>query len=112
MKNYDQIADVVRLTVGSGVVAGDPVLVGDIGGVAETDYDSSDGKAEVRVRGACTVTVKGEDGSGAAAIGEGDTVYFDVDSVNADSANGTKFGKLLGTVSSGASPERSVMLVQ
>lgn len=112
MKNYVAEGKIIRLTVGSGVVAGDPVVVGSIAGVAMTDYDSVDGKAEVRVAGVHSLSVTGEDGAGNAAIAEGDKVYLDSGVVNADDTNGDLFGKALAAVSSGATATIEVLLIQ
>ncbi len=112
MKNYTQEGKILRLTVDSGDVAGDPVMVGDVAGVCVTDYDAADGKAEVRVAGVCDLTVAGVDESGDDALVEGESVYYDLGVINGDSVNGKLFGKVLAAVASGASGTRSVLLVQ
>jgi len=108
MKNYVQEGKTIRITVGSGITAGDPVLVGELPGVAVTDYDAADGKAEVMTEGVFNLTVKGAGG----AIVLGEIVYYDGGDINDDSTNGTKFGKALTAVGSGASPTVPVLLVQ
>lgn len=63
---YDR-ADSIPVTVPSGVVSGDPVVVGKIVGVAITDR-GTDGKTVIKRNGAHSLTVTG-------AINEGDIVY-------------------------------------
>ena len=94
-----------NLTVPSGTVSGDPLLIGaSLVGVAETTRDAN-GKATVHygptVR---TINVKGIDGSGNSAVAIGDKLYITM----ADSppvskkATGVFFGKALGVVTSGS----------
>lgn len=112
MKNYIQDGKTIRITVGSGITAGNPVLVSSIAGVAKTDYDSSDGKAEVVTQGVVNLTVTGKAASADAAIALGDTVYYDSGEINVDATNGVKFGKTLGAVASGAATAIDVLLTQ
>lgn len=88
----------------SGGKAGDPGLVGDRPCVLLTDQDSS-GYATCKFTGSFRVTAKGEDGSGDAAIAVGDPVYYDAAAdtvkINADAANGVRWGTAVEAVGSG-----------
>jgi len=88
---------------------GDPVLVGQIPGVALTNEiaDSADplnGKTTVKMNGVAKLSVKGIDGGGNSAVAVGDIIYY----VTADTpklskkATGVRFGYALETVGSGA----------
>jgi len=90
-------------------VEGDPVLVGQIPGVALTNKiaDSADpqfGKTTVKMNGAARLSVKGIDGGGNAAVAVGDIIYY----VAADTpklskkATGVRYGYAFETVGSGA----------
>jgi predicted RecA/RadA family phage recombinase len=84
-------------------VSGDPVRVGQVPGVALTD-ERADGTTTIQTDGVFTLSVKGVDGSGNAAIAAGDIVYY----VDADTpklsvkTTGVRFGYALDAVSSGA----------
>jgi predicted RecA/RadA family phage recombinase len=80
--------------------AGDPVLVGQIPGVALTDEDAS-GYTTVKFNGCATLDVKGETTTNA-AVSVGDILYYDSGVINKDSSNGVRFGYALGAVESGA----------
>jgi predicted RecA/RadA family phage recombinase len=76
--NRIQEGVILRLTVGATVVSGDPVSVGNaLRGVAITDYDSADGKAEVEVgHGVYDLSVQAADDAGASAVAIGDRLYY------------------------------------
>lgn len=80
--------------------SGDPVLIGSLPGVAETD-EQSDGKTSVKLNGTAKLPVKGETTTNA-AVSAGDIVYYDAGVINKDSTNGVRFGYALGAVASGA----------
>lgn len=96
-------ADVSGLT-GSGtgglVLSGDPVVVGELPGVALTD-ENADGNATIQTDGVFRLPVKGETTTDA-AVAVGDIVYYDAGVINKDSSNGVRFGYALDAVSSGA----------
>jgi hypothetical protein len=103
-----------KLAVPSGVVSGDPVLIGTaLVGVAETTRDGS-GNAIVNFAGnrIWSCSVKGIDGGGNSAVAIGDILYI----VMADTphlskkATGVKFGIALGAVTSGSTAVIDVML--
>lgn len=84
--------------------AGDPVMVGDLPGVALTDEDS-DGKCTVKFNGVAELSVKGEGASGNTAVAAGDILYYEAGQtppINKDSTNGKRFGYALEAVASGA----------
>lgn len=82
--------------------SGDPVRVGELCGVAQTD-ERADGKTSVTFVGGFEVSVKGVDGSGNKAIAVGDTIFYvDADTpVLSAKATGRKFGTALAAVNSG-----------
>lgn len=83
--------------------SGDPVLFGQLPGVALTDEDT-DGLTSVRFRGVANLSVRGYTGAAGAAIAAGDVVYYkagatpvlDVDT------SGVRFGIAMQAVASGA----------
>jgi len=83
--------------------SGDPVLCGQIPGVALAAEDAA-GVTTVALNGAFDLSVKGIDGSGNSAVALGDNIYY----VTGDTpklskkATGVFFGRALGTVSSSA----------
>lgn len=84
--------------------SGDPVLFGQVPGVALTD-EASDGTTTIATKGVFALSVQGADGAGNAAIAAGDILYYDSAAtvkVNKDSTNGVRFGYALSAVSSGA----------
>jgi predicted RecA/RadA family phage recombinase len=83
--------------------SGDPVLVGQLPGVALTKKQA-DGKTSVKLNGTATLSAKGET-TVDAAIAVGDIVYYDTAAtphkINRDSTNGVRFGYALEAVGSG-----------
>lgn len=91
--------------------SGDPVLLGQLAGVAQTD-ERADGNASVAFVGAFKLSVKGIDGSGNKAIAAGDTIFYvtgDTPKLSAK-ATGVKFGTALDGVTSGATTTIRVRL--
>jgi predicted RecA/RadA family phage recombinase len=82
--------------------SGDPVLVGQIPGVALT-AERADGTTSVDTEGVFLLSVKGVDGAGNSAVAAGDIIYY----VAADTpklskkATGVRFGYALAAVTSG-----------
>lgn len=102
---YDK-ATQLEMTVPSGKVSGDPVVVGQIPGVCLTDRELAGpaiGQAVVKMNGAADLSVKGIDGGGNSAVVEGDILYY----VEADTpkiskkATGVRYGYALAAVGSG-----------
>jgi len=112
--NKIQDGDVLRLTVGSTIKSGDPVVSGAIRGVALTDYSSADGKAEVDTRGVFDLSVKGVDDAGNSAVAVGDKLFY----VAADTPkiskkkSGDFFGIALEVVLTGATTTINVKLAE
>lgn len=81
--------------------SGDPVLVGQIPGVALVAEDAA-GLTTIALDGAFNLSVKGVDGSGNSAVAVGDAIYY----VTGDTpklskkTSGVLFGYALGTVGS------------
>jgi predicted RecA/RadA family phage recombinase len=60
-------------------VSGDPVLFGDLPGLALTDESKGGnptGKTTVKFRGVVDVSVKGVNGGGNSAVADGDVIYY------------------------------------
>lgn len=108
-----------RLTVAvpSTVKSGDPILVGALNGVAETDYSAASGKASVCLEGAYFLAVVGSSSLSpvtGVAIKVGDPIYWDGGStdsdnvttggtLNANSTDNPIFGHALDALDSAAS---------
>ncbi len=91
--------------------SGDPVLHGQLPGVALTD-ERSDGTTSVDTSGVYNLSVKGVDGSGNAAVASGDRIYYvtgDTPKLSKKTA-GVSFGIALGTVASGATSTIPVLV--
>jgi predicted RecA/RadA family phage recombinase len=92
------------LAVPSGVVSGDPVVDGQIPGVALIDR-KADGRATVQLDGTFLLSVKGViTGPANSAVAEGDLLYYNAGhtpKLDKDTA-GVRFGYAEGTVNSGA----------
>ncbi|KAB2347343.1 DUF2190 family protein [Actinomadura rudentiformis] len=86
------------------VLSDDPVVIGQLPGVALTTEDD-DGMATIQTDGVFDLPVKGETTVNA-AVAVGDIVYYDAAAtphkLNKDNTNGTRFGYALEAVSSGA----------
>lgn len=84
--------------------SGDPVLVGQIPGVALTN-EQTDGTTTIQTDGVFELSVKGETTT-SAAVAVGDILYYDSAAtphkLNKDSTNGVRYGYALEAVSSGA----------
>lgn len=92
--------------------AGDPVLIGQIPGVALTD-ERSDGTTSVALGGVFALAVGGVDDDGNSAVAVGDVLYYDAAAtpkINKDAVNGVRFGYALGTVASGGSGTINVLV--
>lgn len=88
-------------------VSGNPVIVGQIPGVALTD-ERADGTTTVKMNGVADLSVKGEHYNGTAkaniAVAAGDILYYnaaDTPKLNRDN-RGVRFGYALEAVASGA----------
>jgi predicted RecA/RadA family phage recombinase len=84
--------------------SGDPVLAGQIPGVALTSKDSNNVNT-VAVNGTFDLSVKGENNAGNSAVAVGDILYYEAGQtppINKDSTAGVRFGYALAAVASGA----------
>jgi predicted RecA/RadA family phage recombinase len=84
--------------------SGDPVLCGQIPGVALVDEDAL-GVTTVALDGVFDLSVKGENAGGNNAVAAGDILYYEAGQtppLNKDATNGVRFGYALEAVSSGA----------
>lgn len=93
--------------------SGDPVLVGQIPGVATTD-ERADGTTSVDCEGVFDLAVEGKDAANAnTAVAAGDIVYYDTANtvkLNKDGTNGVRFGYALEAITSGATATIRVKL--
>jgi predicted RecA/RadA family phage recombinase len=84
--------------------SGDPVICGQIPGVALADEDAA-GLTTVALDGVFDLAVEGVIDGGNSAVAKGDILYYDSAAtvkVNKDVTNGVRFGYALGTVASAA----------
>lgn len=106
---YDDGWD-LEVPVASGTVSGDPVVVGQLPGVAQTDRDS-DGDAAVTFKGVHMLEVEAVNNAGNSAVAVGDIIYYEAGEtppLNKDSVAGVRFGYALGTVTAGETAEIAV----
>lgn len=88
-------------------VSGDPVLLGQIPGVAltgEGEGGNASGEITLDTGGVYNLSVKGENAGGNSAVAKGDIIYYEAGQtppLNKDATNGVRFGYALGTVGSG-----------
>ncbi len=103
-KNKVQDGKVLRLTVASTVVSGDPISVGNgIRGVALTDYSATDGKATIDTEGVFDLSVQAVDDAGNSAVALGDRLFYTAGDtpVLSKKKSGKFFGIALEAVTSG-----------
>lgn len=84
--------------------AGDPVLFGQLPGVALTDEDTA-GKTSVAFRGVFDLSVEAVNNSGNSAVAAGDKIYYETGQtpvLNKDNVSGVYFGIAMETVTLGA----------
>lgn len=100
-----------QFAVTAGLKSGDPVVIGQIPGVLETDADAAN-KAVVNLTGVFNLSVKGVDASANAAVAVGDAIYYvQADTPKLSKKNtGVLFGYALGAVVSGATTTIEVRL--
>jgi predicted RecA/RadA family phage recombinase len=95
----------------SGITSNMPVLLGQLGGVAQTSQ-RTDNTTSVAFVGVFLLSVKGVNGSGNTAIAAGDTIFYvtgDTPKLSAK-ATGVKYGTALDPVVSGATTTIRVRL--
>ncbi len=84
--------------------SGDPVLIGQLPGVALID-EAADGKTVVQTDGVFNLSVEAANNTTGSAVAVGDVIYYDAAAtvkLNKDNVAGVRFGYALGTVTSGA----------
>jgi predicted RecA/RadA family phage recombinase len=84
--------------------SGDPVLLGQLAGVALTD-EATDGTTSVAFKGVFDVSVQAVNNTTGSAVAAGDVVYYDAAAtpkINKDNVAGVRFGIALEAVTSGA----------
>lgn len=103
-----QLSMAVASTVGSG----DPVAIGNLSGVALTDYSASTGKATIDFGGVYDLSVKAVDNAGNVAIAVGDPIYLvSTDTpVLSGKTVGVFFGFALEAITSGSTATIKVRL--
>jgi predicted RecA/RadA family phage recombinase len=102
-KVYDEGTQIV--VVQAGRTAGDPMVVGQIPGVALTSSESGTNNVTMQTNGVFRLSVKGENNAGNSAVAIGDILYYEAGQtppVNKDNVAGVRFGYALDTVNSGA----------
>lgn len=94
--------------------SGDPVLCGQIPGVALIDEgDSVSGETTVALDGVFDLSVKAEAVGGNSAVAVGDILYYEAGQtppVNKDATNGVRFGYALEAITSGATATINVLV--
>jgi len=105
--------DVLEIAVPSGITSGDPVVVGNLTGVALTDRDS-DGNASVKFNGVFDLSVEAIDGSGNSAVAVGDVIYWTTgdDPVLNKKTSGTIYGVALEAITAGSTDTINVKLYE
>jgi len=94
------------VTAPAAPVSGDPVMIGQIPGVALTDEGAGGNAAtytSVDTGGVYLLNVEGVVGAGNSAVVAGDILYYDTAAtvkINKDVTNGVRFGYALGAVDS------------
>lgn len=114
MKNKVQDGKLLYLTVGSTIVAGDPVVVGNaIRGVAQTSYDANS-KAVIDTEGVFDLSVQAVDDAGNSAVAIGDRIYYTAADTPklSKKKSGKFFGVALETVTTGQTATINVKIVQ
>ena len=102
MDNYVQEGEILQFTnTGTAISSGDPVMMGNIPGVAVTDIAATTGVGSVQIKGVFNLSVVGADDSGNVAVALFDDIFYDSGVLNKDAQNGKIFGHALGTVGSG-----------
>lgn len=108
--NKRQDGRILELAPSGGASSGDPVVVGEIAGVALVDI-ANGASGAVEIRGVFDLAVHGHDGTANAGVAVGDAIYHDGTELNKNTS-GTLFGYALGTVAAGATTTIPVLLKQ
>jgi predicted RecA/RadA family phage recombinase len=92
--------------------SGDPVIIGQIPGVAQTAEDS-DGNTSVALKGVFLLSVKAVDSAGNSAVAAGDIIYYqtgDTPKLSKKATSGVRFGYALDAITSAATATIRVKL--
>jgi hypothetical protein len=103
---------VVNLSFAGAVTTGQPVVAGQIAGVAAQDFSGVPGP--VYTKGEFTLSVKGVDGSGNTAVAVGDALYYvagDTPPIS-KKTSGVLFGYALSPVEAGATATNARVLLK
>lgn len=88
-------------------VSGDPVLLGQIPGVAltgEAEGGNAAGEITIDTEGVYNLSVEGVNNGGNSAVAIGDILYYEAGEtppINKDASSGVRYGYALGAVASG-----------
>lgn len=112
-KNYVQDGRHLWLTIAAGSKSGDPVVAGQLSGVATIDADSNN-QATVDTEGVYDLSVKAIDGGGNSAVAVGDAIYHvAADTPKLSKKNtGVLFGYALEAINAGATDTINVKLAK
>lgn len=112
-KNRKQDGKILTIVVPAGVKSGDPVMVGQIHGVALLDRQV-DGKTPVETTAVFDLSVKAVDDAGNSAVAVGDQIYYvDGDTPKlSKKVSGNFFGYAVGAVNAGATAKIDVLVIQ
>jgi predicted RecA/RadA family phage recombinase len=102
-KDGDQLS--VTCTAPTTPSSGDPVLFGDVPGVALTDEDAA-GKTTVKFSGVFDLLAEAVNNTTGSAINVNDVLYYDTAAtikINKDNVAGVRFGNAMEAVGSGSS---------
>ena len=86
-------------------VSGDPMVVGQIPGVALTSSESGTNNVTMKTDGVFLLSVKGENNAGNSAVAIGDILYYEAGQtppVNKDNVAGVRFGYAMDAITSGS----------
>lgn len=95
--------------------SGDIIIVGNIHGVALTDYNTATGAITVQIEGAFQVPVTAVSGEGNSAVAFGDPIFYSVLQSRLEKTpddNGLFFGNALGTLTGGTTGAVPVHIIQ
>lgn len=97
MKNYVQEGSIIAVTAAADISSGDPVLVGNLFGVATADADSG-ATVQIATRGVFTLPKKSTD-----TIDQGQVVYFnDTDKITETATSSYRVGVATAAAGNGA----------
>jgi predicted RecA/RadA family phage recombinase len=96
-RKFETGSNPLPLLVPAGVKSGDPVVVGQIPGVALLDSQYP-AKTATDCGGVYNFSVEGKNKAGEKAIAEGDIIYIKEGKLSVNNEEGTRFGYAMGAV--------------